>query len=378
MGRALVGEVIAYLGSDACDLTAAERLTLLAVACRAHDDTRQAWQGGDSDWNIAKIVGVRMPDVFTRLAGRGMEIRVQLGVDGRGRAVYACRGHQTSYRLPALPGVPTTVADPVVNGSAGAGATANGYATADPLSVDNVSQNQNGYVPADPLPVDNRGNGYATADPKAGKGTPQRTPNKRERDSSSERSALADLGATPDEERKIISIVKANNPKIKNIGAYIDTMHRNGDLAPLLADIREPQQRAAARSVAEVFMSKARHMPPCVHELPGGNQVHPSTGAPLCPMCRKGLPASTQQQPTVRPKTAAIQPLPAEQAHASSAPTPESVQTVTGSLGVTELELADLGICVKCAKTGHFVAAIDEQHGSHCHEHAPTQLETAQ
>jgi len=84
-------------------MTPAERLVLVAIA----EETRSA---GD----VVKIPGSRMRrraklgerglrDVLTRLAKRGIEVRVPLGADRRGQPIYAVPGEVPKYRLPAFP-----------------------------------------------------------------------------------------------------------------------------------------------------------------------------------------------------------------------------------------------------------------------------------
>lgn len=103
MSVQLVAEVTAFLNRDECELTPSERVALYAVADRARDNTRQAWQGGDDDWRLERVVGVkRLPDVLERLAERGFDIRVVVKIAENGRPIYAHKGRQVSYLLPPL------------------------------------------------------------------------------------------------------------------------------------------------------------------------------------------------------------------------------------------------------------------------------------
>jgi len=93
----LVVEVLDYAPED---LTPAERLVLVVLAEDANDGTREGWPGMDK---ISRRTGLQ-PDsvrrVFQRLAKRGLEVRVPIGKDKRGRLVFAHEGAKTTYRIP--------------------------------------------------------------------------------------------------------------------------------------------------------------------------------------------------------------------------------------------------------------------------------------
>jgi len=106
MAWQLSQEVTNYLASGTGrDLTPAERLVLYVIAENASErgpNARRAW---DTDgWNLSTIIGVsRLRQVLERLSSRGLECRVSHGEDSRGRPIYAHKGRQTTYVLPALP-----------------------------------------------------------------------------------------------------------------------------------------------------------------------------------------------------------------------------------------------------------------------------------
>lgn len=103
MGVELIMDVLDHAPPD---LTPAERLVLVIIAERASDQTREAWPGGRDGWGLPTIAvraGLKTQSVqhiFHTLARRGLEVRMPIGQDRRGRPVYAHEGHQTSYRLP--------------------------------------------------------------------------------------------------------------------------------------------------------------------------------------------------------------------------------------------------------------------------------------
>jgi DNA-binding MarR family transcriptional regulator len=94
--------IVEVLDHAPADLTPSERLVLVVVAEGANDETREGWPGMDK---ISSRTGLQ-PDsvrrVLQRLAKRGIEIRVPIGKDKRGRLVFAHEGSRTRYRIPVL------------------------------------------------------------------------------------------------------------------------------------------------------------------------------------------------------------------------------------------------------------------------------------
>jgi len=107
----LVGEVVEWLQSPAADdLTLAERTVLMVIAERSHERTREMWRHRGDDCTlferIMRACGLDkagLTKALRRLAGRGLDVRVPLGTDARGRPVYAHRGRAMRFRLPELP-----------------------------------------------------------------------------------------------------------------------------------------------------------------------------------------------------------------------------------------------------------------------------------
>ncbi|WP_433242647.1 hypothetical protein [Actinomadura nitritigenes] len=133
MSGAVVGEVAEWLRTPAAEgITDKERLVLFAVAERVLDErTREMRRFKGDDCNlfdrICQVVGTskkQLGEVLRKLAERGLDVRVQHGVDKRGRPVYACRGHTMQFRLPPLPptaSLPPYPAEPEAAGSGGEG-----------------------------------------------------------------------------------------------------------------------------------------------------------------------------------------------------------------------------------------------------------------
>ena len=106
-----MGEVVGWLRTPAADeLTPNERFVLVLIAERAHQKTRDMWRHKSDDETLAErmagclgITQKALGDILARLAGRGLEVRVPLGVDKKGRVMFATRGRATQFRLPELP-----------------------------------------------------------------------------------------------------------------------------------------------------------------------------------------------------------------------------------------------------------------------------------
>jgi hypothetical protein len=98
MGFHLVQEVIEHAPAD---LTPSERLVLTVLAHDANDRTRRCWPNRPTllRWTGLGEHGLRK--VFARLAERGIELRVPLGQDGRGRPYFTHRGSRAlTYEIP--------------------------------------------------------------------------------------------------------------------------------------------------------------------------------------------------------------------------------------------------------------------------------------
>lgn len=86
-------------------MTAAERLVLVAIAEKTRTKAREVV--GIDVATLSRRTGGLDPSniraALRRLASRGIEVRVEVGRDRRGRPVYAHRGQAPRYRLPSFP-----------------------------------------------------------------------------------------------------------------------------------------------------------------------------------------------------------------------------------------------------------------------------------
>lgn len=90
--------------------------------------------------------------------------------------------------------------------------------------------------------------------------------------------------ATEAEAEAIIAIVEAER-RPRNLGAFLRTLAKDGDLAKYLIDVRT----AANRINRSRHLEAARDGPECEHGVAGGEAIHPDTREPLCPGCRMAL-----------------------------------------------------------------------------------------
>jgi hypothetical protein len=81
-------------------LTPAERLLLIALAERASAKTRTCWPPDDELRRRTGLSQRGLAAAFTRLAGRGMEVRVPVRPGATGRGAYSHTGRRKTYRLP--------------------------------------------------------------------------------------------------------------------------------------------------------------------------------------------------------------------------------------------------------------------------------------
>jgi len=71
--------------------------------------------------------------------------------------------------------------------------------------------------------------------------------------------------------------------RLKNPVGYAVSRGQLGELAADLGQLREARSKTDAQRVID----ELRNGPPCPHGEPGGASLHPLTGKPLCPLCRR-------------------------------------------------------------------------------------------
>lgn len=252
------------------------RLLLAVIADAANDKTREAFPGMPLLSHRTGLGPDAIRKALRRLAEVGLEVRVPMRKDKTGVPVYATNGHRAVYRIPPLahrsqPGEAVTNVPPLDDATPSEAVT-----NVPPFAGKGVT-----FVPQR----------QDVRHAKAGRSSPPSPHEPSENSSSSARArtrALSNLGATADEEEKIIERVRKTNGSIGNMTAYLAALGRTSDLAALLASVRSEAESAGRLAVIE---EAKRHGAPCPHGQPGGAVQHPETQEPLCPLCRRGIAA---------------------------------------------------------------------------------------
>lgn len=261
-------------------LTQGERAVLLELADYANKDTRRAWPGIEELARAVDMTPTSVGTCLSRMAKKGIEVRVAIGKDSKGRPVYAYSGRQTNYLLP----------------------------TPDEVRMLRPSSDQKVGPPSDqparkgPTVVEERSDGGRE------KVRPSSDPSRQETQeptSSSRPSYLtrvAELTDTDDDEATaLINHIKANTNIRKSIGAYLAGISQ-ADLVDHLATMRtqrQPTQAAAAEQPEDLAAFRdfkrslltADHY--CDHGVRGGHLQMPGTGWVACHIERARLAALT-------------------------------------------------------------------------------------
>ncbi len=262
MAVSLITEVMTFcVGTD---ITPTERYILVAIAEQANAKTRQAWQesgeNGRRRWVLAEQVGLSptgLRDALQRLAKRGLEVRVPLTKDASGRVVYAVYGRQTTYRLPDLPTRPGD-AQPSPRGDGRPSGPGDGQT----LPPDGQT-----------LPPDGQPSPYPSVSRQSPNSGHAREPRHIVMDNTDAKPSEADAVVT--------RIVNEVNPR--SVGGFLVHLAKSGDLQTYVGEVR------AAAVKADLVDANARRKakPECGHGVPGGAELHPTSGEPWCPQCRK-------------------------------------------------------------------------------------------
>lgn len=85
------------------ELDAAARLVLAVIADDANERTRKSYLGMDLLSHRTGLLPDSVGKALRRLAKAGIEIRIPIGTDGKGRPVFAAKGNRTTYLIPVFP-----------------------------------------------------------------------------------------------------------------------------------------------------------------------------------------------------------------------------------------------------------------------------------
>lgn len=263
----LLNEVIDHAPDD---LTPGEMLVLVVLAYGARDTTRECWPGMDVLSQRTRLHPNSVTKVLRRLAERGLDVRVPMGTDARGRTFYAARGRQSTYRLPDLKAKPSA----------------------------HLSPPQSQAI-SSPLDEESQAERHLKVSPTAPKGEPSAWPVSHEESLEVKTlttpasvgrlleplatiaGALADQHPTIDELKAIHrAVIDAHHPR--DVIQYCRGIVGKGGFASYLAAVRQ----AAAEQRRKDIDRQRRIGPWCEHgEV---DHVLPS-GVKLCPLCRHDL-----------------------------------------------------------------------------------------
>jgi len=278
MGVRLIREVLDHAPAD---LTPAERLLLVVLAENANDTTREAWPGMDVLAHRTGLTPDGVSKVLFRLARRGLEVRVPLCTDRRGRLVFAVRGRRTTYRLPGfhereVPTRDSKATAPSVEVVRSDVRTTIETRKARPRS-DHSNLNGRTAVfersdhgrplvgpPSDPSPQE-----------------PSRNPQQHTSARTLEQIIRAHTDATVAEAAAVVALIQGEKRPL-SLGGLLRTLATGGELPDWVARVRDRQNRGDVRAA----LAELRSKPPCEHGDPGGDRPHPTSGEPLCPLCR--------------------------------------------------------------------------------------------
>lgn len=224
MGYHLYREVKRHAPSD---LDTGELALLLILADEANDETRECFPGMDELCAYMRMSADGIGKVLQRLAKRGIDVRVPVGKDKTGRAIYAMKGVRTTYQLPKF--APT-------------------------MPVPQYGQSANAQTPVRPktdsrpdagTPISGVWPDAGTSMPGPQSGPSPHIPQEEEPHLSVAQRVLrtAALGLTEDEEKKLIDWTNRQDRKGP---AWWRTLAANGDLPDLVASWREHAVTAAA------------------------------------------------------------------------------------------------------------------------------------
>lgn len=305
------------------ELTVAERLALVALADRTPgtDPGRTVKFGNDDFAQVLGIQARNIRQVTTRLAARRVEIRVPVAKAKDGEPIYAYRGSVPTYQVPWFP-----APDGCLCGTCAEGASANAPSPrvepekgcpSTPDTAQEGASHDAPYVPEGASTDAPKGRKGRSSTQKGRSGTPpyqyqptnqptlgeEATPSEPGVKTASDPipptptklpealrivvDALADEGITEDEGRAVMRAFVASHAP-KGLGLY-RKIAEDGGIAwrTHLVAVRAAAKEAAGAAIAEL-----RRGPRCPHGEPGGDRNHPTTGQPLCPLCRAGAPAT--------------------------------------------------------------------------------------
>lgn len=91
--------------------------------------------------------------------------------------------------------------------------------------------------------------------------------------------------------RAVHQAVIRKHPEVKDMAGYLRGIASRGGFL----DYYQPIIDARADEINEEISRLQETEPPCEHRTSAGRALHPTTGLPLCPACRRGLPPTVER-----------------------------------------------------------------------------------
>lgn len=308
MAISLIMEVLDHAPEN---LSSGERLVLIVIAEWANERTREARQ--TTNWTLdtvmhrSKLRKTGLKSALQGLAAKGCEVRKPLRWKDDSTPVFAYEGMQMTFLLP-------TFRDGTVVRNVN-------YHEDDERRKDPPAERGGHSNPSRREGMPEHPSGVATASERGGHSNPHpfsplKNPSslspddagtpaaqERERDqappnlnpeprpaASPGHHALATRNITGAEADRLIPVAEAQN-NVRKPRAWWPFITANGTLDGVIADARAAGATAGAGGSTEDqvladFATARKNAPPCQHDRPGGNLIHPVSGKPHCTDCR--------------------------------------------------------------------------------------------
>lgn len=331
------------------DWTSSERLVALAIAEHANDKTRRGYPGMELLTHRLGVDDKSVSRLLRQLSRKGYELRVPVGEDRKGQAVFATRSHRSVYRLPQL--CPNEVhntntclkrvaVSPPFDASDCPDGGGERVAVSPPIPEQRVTE---------PPPFNeervasgsSKGGHMATPSPQypsknnPSSGAIENSPHTGRSDWRKIDEAKEEIEKIPEPLRTIVVSLADTNPDATRAEAaavhqliakqaaeignpiksvkYYTRIAETGGFGMALTNVRAQRAVSDDRAVADAAAAVKAEIirlqesePECGHGTPAGGSPHPKTGEPLCPLCRVGVAAPETVGEVERPDSARV------------------------------------------------------------------------
>ncbi len=263
MGVRLVVEVLDHVPPE---LGRPERLVLIAIAEKARDATRLAQCGRQFLLRRTGLGPRGLRYVFERLAERGLEVRVPIGIDKLGRPLYAVPGVQSTYRVPLFAHAKGETNDPLK------GELQVRQADVQTRQADMAVRQADADIPPVPQP--------SVPQQQAARARGARPP-------AHIQMIMDRTGATADEALAVADLVAVEKTP-KDVARFVRHLAQEDELDVWLDRVRAERARLSHAD----FRRWLGTQPECDHGVPGGHIADPGSGWVACPIERRRLRAA--------------------------------------------------------------------------------------